>query len=465
MSRGVFRGNNYKPKIWSFDTNDTVFSPQVRMSGSSLRRPLWKLPNNEYFGVEDLTYTFPNSTGKTVNLEMNSYDMVNFISLVTDGLTGRLDLTPFNNLYWIETRACSSLTGVTLPYCNQNISVVDFRLCNLTGTLDLRPLGDKLGSFIRVGDNPNLTKILHSGSTRVFTYYDVSGADLTGVHDVSMLPHQNGLFLIGSNNNLTGITLSPNTGYTITNFSMGNTNLDGELDLTGMSIRGAISFSFTSNLTNIKFATPSDIGDVSGVWTSFLSQGGGIIGLDLSSFIQLGGQFTVTGCASLTGITHTASTEVFTQYRCYDNDLTGTHDISMLTGLGGDLLMYRTPSLTDVLFPLTTETFGDTFFNAIEIWDCDLGYVNFLPLSGASINGGNNTIELQDNNMTAAEVNQILVDFDNLSSNLNPYGWTGLTLDISGTNSKPDASSGGYNGIAAVDSLTGATNQWTVTTT
>ena len=52
----------------------------------------------------------------------------------------------------------------------------------------------------------------------------------------------------------------------------------------------------------------------------------------------------------------------------------------------------------------------------------------------------------------------------NISTNLNPAGWTGTTLDMGGTNDAPDGSSGGFNGLAALSSLTGATNNWTITT-
>ena len=100
-------------------------------------------------------------------------------------------------------------------------------------------------------------------------------------------------------------------------------------------------------------------------------------------------------------------------------------------------------------------------FSLYRAYQSNLDYVNFLPLSGASITGD---IELQNNNMSVTDVNHILVDFDNISTNLNPSGWTGTTLDISGTNSAPDSSSGGFDGIAALSSLTGGTNNWTITT-
>jgi len=128
----------------------------------------------------------------------------------------------------------------------------------------------------------------------------------------------------------------------------------------------------------------------------------------------------------------------------------------MLSGLGGYFYIMGNPNLTSITHPLSTEE-----FNAYYAFSCGLDYVNFLPLSGITITGD---IRLYDNNMSVTDVNHILVDFDNISTNLNPSGWTGTTLNISGTNAAPDSSSGGFDGVAALSSLTGGTNNWTITT-
>jgi hypothetical protein len=70
------------------------------------------------------------------------------------------------------------------------------------------------------------------------------------------------------------------------------------------------------------------------------------------------------------------------------------------------------------------------------------------------------TIGLEDNNMTSGEVDNMLVNFSGLSNTYNPQGWTGVTLDISGTNAAP-----GTAGISAINSLTGTPNNWTITVT
>jgi hypothetical protein len=166
-------------------------------------------------------------------------------------------------------------------------------------------------------------------------------------------------------------------------------------------------------------------------------------------FPNLGGSFNLGNNSNLTGITHTTSTQVFTIYSLNQCDITGNHDLSMFPNLGGQLRLNLNSNLTNITHPMSTQT-----FSLYRAYQSNLDYVNFLPLSG----------ELQNNNMSVTDVNHILVDFDNISTNLNPSGWTGTTLDISGTNSAPDSSSGGFDGIAALSSLTGGTNNWTITT-
>ena len=89
--------------------------------------------------------------------------------------------------------------------------------------------------------------------------------------------------------------------------------------------------------------------------------------------------------------------------------------------------------------------------------NCDLGYVDFTPFSGlTNVNGC--TVTLSSNNMTAGEVNHILVDLDSISVG----GYTGRVILISGTNAAPDGSSGGFDGLTAKSNL--ITKGFTVTT-
>ena len=91
-------------------------------------------------------------------------------------------------------------------------------------------------------------------------------------------------------------------------------------------------------------------------------------------------------------------------------------------------------------------------FDYFEVSSCNFDYLGFPNNSFTrlanmtDVNGC--TVILTDNALTAAEVNQILVDLDSISSG----GYTGRSIDIR-TNTAPDTTSGGYNGAAAKTSL------------
>jgi hypothetical protein len=172
---------------------------------------------------------------------------------------------------------------------------------------------------------------------------------------------------------------------------------------------------------------------------------------DLTHFSGLSGTFQMNSNSNLTGINHDSNTSgVFTTYDVSICDLTGDFDISMLTGLGGTLDLSSNSNMTNIAFPLTTQSFDE-----ILLYSCDLNYVDIHKISGGTSHGV--SIQLQNNNMVAGDVNHYLYTFDET-------GWTGGTLVIDGTNAAPDTTAGGYDGIAAIGSLTGASKSWTVTT-
>ena len=200
------------------------------------------------------------------------------------------------------------------------------------------------------------------------------------------------------------------------------------------------------------------------------AEGRNIVGnLDLSGWVNLADGPTVNNYnqfgqnPQMTGITNPNSAvngKIITHYNLYNSNITGVLDVSGLNAYKYFDVALNS-NLTNVIFGNVT----GSFTNRLWMYNCDLGYVNFLPLSGASVGvSSTNGIRILNNNMSVDEVNHILEDFDNISTNLNPAGWTGTTLDMGGTNAAPDGGSGGFNGLAALSSLTGATNNWTITT-
>jgi len=153
-------------------------------------------------------------------------------------------------------------------------------------------------------------------------------------------------------------------------------------------------------------------------------------------------------------------------------------DLSLLTRLGGPtsaivqgvVRLHSNTNLTNIIFPNSNQFFKNSQNNegggTFALHSCNLDYIDFTPLSGATLlsgtTQGNPRISLRDNGMSADTVNHILVDFSG-NATYNPTGWSNINLNIGGTNEAPNYSSGGYDGIAARNFLTGSPYNWTIT--
>ena len=506
MSRGTFRSKNKVGETMSFQTDSssgTTFDPTVTfLSGSD--RVSWDLGDGSgYNAGNSLSYTYPDTgTTKTVTLRTNLISRIISFESPLDNLISNLDMSGWDGLEKLVVNS-NSITGVTLtqPTILQYgaTTLINISSCDLTGNLDMTMYPNKLGGTFNVSYNPNLTGITHTASTTNLSSYQVNNCDITGIHDISMIgPLLGGTIRFNNNTNLTEIINPPSVTNQMSQYYGYNCDLTGNLNMSAYTkMGGAFKVENNPNLTGITHPTSTtvfnnyqanscglignhDVSMLPGLGGQFQIQSNtnltsithtastetfslyqanscGLIGNhDVSMLPGLGGQFQIQSNTNLTGITHTASTETFSSYRAYSCNLTGNHDMSMLPGLGGIFYIYSNPLLTSITHPASTEVFSQ-----YTAYSCGLDYVNFLPLSGASITG---SIRLEENSMSVTDVNHILVDFDNISTNLNPAGWTGTTLDISGTNAAPDSSSGGFDGIAALSSLTGGTNNWTITT-
>ncbi len=326
--------------------------------------------------------------------------------------------------------------------------------CDLTGNHVLSMYPSLAGDF-RIHTNSNLTKLVHANtdpSASNFTRYWAFNCDLTGEHDMSVLTNIGGQVYLNSNTNLTSVTHSPTTGV-ITRYWVYNCDLTGNHDMSMFpTLGGSFQFFSNSNLTSVTHTANTDSS-----WSLYTGSNCDLTGNhDMSWCPNLGGNFTLSSNPNLTSITHTASTKTFTSYQLQSCAIK-THDISMLTGLGGFFSMAENLGLSGITNPVSTQVFTDYNLN-----DCNLiNGVDFYPLSGANFADGE--INLHDNNMSATIVNTMLSNFSGITSS-NVNSWSGITLDISGSNSSPDTTSGGINGVASLSYLTGATPQWSITT-
>jgi len=257
----------------------------------------------------------------------------------------------------------------------------------------------------------------------------------------------------------------------ITSISISSDNLIGHLNLSGITLGGTFAVDSNPELTGITHSYSNSQINIYSVL------GCDIIGtLDLTMFPNIGTTLSTQSNSNLNYILHTATSRNFTSYIVNSCDLIGTHDISMLSNFGGsssastcDFWINNNTNLTNITFPAVNTYFRNFIsptFGCFRLDSCNLGYVDFKPLSGATFLSGATQgaakIDIKDNDISTGDVNHILVDFSG-NTTVNPTGWSNINLNIGGTNADPDSSSGGYDGLAAISFLTGSPYNWTIT--
>jgi hypothetical protein len=347
----------------------------------------------------------------------------------------------------------------------------------LTGTLDLSMLKE-CGRIFEFFQNFNLTEIILPSNTRNCITFNGSTCDLrhldvSGLSGLTVTSTSPSTFQVGNNFNLSGITTTDglnrfNNGDWRAVFELSGTDIP-YFDLSGSTFSNTspvfINLNACPSLSYFRLPVHPK---------NYITRGincrncPNLTNIDISAFDGGGGVITNTipgfefDACSLTGIT-TALTGKTGElhFNVGANNLTGTLDLSNYLGLM-KFDISNNPGLTSLILPKTTSTrtltdqVSNGFSIVFEATGCDLGYMDFKGMSGLTLNSSS-TIDLQNNNMTAGEVNHILDDFTTTT-------WNDVTLDISGSNAAPDSSSGGYNGIAALSTLTGGTRNWNVTT-
>lgn len=407
-----------------------------------------------------------------------------------NNLTGQLNLTPFNDKMNVSTYSFyldrnPQLTGITFPSVGPRVGTVSTPLLwgynsNITGNLDLSMLSG-FPVNMTFENNSNLTGItlptavaINSGSNSCITNgigaFNFGSCDLQGTLDLSIFPNFGGSGVGGSldlrsNTGLTQVILTSST-KNFNEIRIDDCNLTGNLNLSGLTGRlgGVFQLQNNSNLTGVTFSSGCTY--QSSVSSSFYLYNCDLTGtLDLTTLSGLGGSFLINLNPNLTQILHGPSSSSFRIYYASNCNLTGTLDLSPLSGLSGSIQIYINPSLTNITFPTSVGTFNNTTVNepdsAFALYQNGLNYVDFKPLSGATLTD-NSRIRLQNNGMTASEVNQILVDFSG-NATYNLSGWDNINLNIGGSNADPDSGSGGYDGLSAVSFLTGSPRNWTIT--
>jgi hypothetical protein len=480
MNRQQFNSRNNIGQVLTFQKSGSTsaFDPSLGYSAGTPtnRRVSWRLNNGtttQQIGGNFITYTgfTSDSAIRSIQMRGSDFEKIVGISIDNDNLFGGLDLSLLKNLSAINLNFNPQLTGITVSPSSVNFNTfVGFQAqsCNLTGNLNV-PLSG-LGGIFLVNNNSQLTGITHVPSSQNFTNYWAYSCNLTGNLN---LPFSGlgGFFQVQNNSQLTGIThVSSSQNFTV--YYAYQCNLTGNLNLPFSGLGGDFKINSNTGLTSVTHVSSNQN------FTVYSINNCNITGnLDLTPLSGLGGILNFHVNPNLTGITYPISNNYFTYYQGYSCNLTGTLDVSPLINLGGSSVsspgifrVNNNTNLTNVLFPTTSGYFRN--LSNIEnsgtfvIYSCNLDYVDFKPLSGATLltgsTQGNPRISLRDNGMIADDVNHILVDFSG-NATYNPTGWSNINLNIGGTNADPDSSSGGYNGLAAISFLTGSPYNWTIT--
>ena len=227
-----------------------------------------------------------------------------------------------------------------------------------------------------------------------------------------------------------------------------NDNIVGVLDLSSdfFSIISSIRFASNAELTSLLL--PSSITAQVNYVYIYSTGIEGILDFSMVTILSTTADIRFNSNPSMTGLTFASSiTGTISILYIYSTGITGILDLSMFTtwnAATGKLSLYSNPYLTGVTFPASTIT---GIIKILRIYSCtSLGYIDLTSLNTGIINL---SWDFKNNGWSAAIVNHVLADIDSISAG----GYTGRVINIGGTNTDPDASSGGYDGLAAKASL------------
>ena len=480
MSRKQYNSRNNIANVLTFQKSGATssFDPTIQFSGGNLsRRVSWRLFNGiltTQVAGSTLSYNgfSLDSNIRTIQVRADDLKNISNFDMFNDNLYGHLDLSPLSGLSGIfSVQNNPQLTKITNPVSPNQLTLYGASDCNIIGNLDFTTFSNLSGNIF-LSNNSNLTGLTFSSSSSNINSISAPFCNLTGTLDLSPLSGLGNDLQLSYNPNLNNV-INPPSSRDFSQYDISNCDLQGTLDLRPLSgTQQGVYFDSNSGLTNILHSTASNsIGTYSAKFCDLTGN------LDLSPFTNIGGRYLLSNNPNLTGVTFSYSTNNIGPIWIHNCKLTGTLDLSPLSKLGGvsatsvsEILLYNNLNLTNIIFPISTQFFRNNFnstqFRAFSLQSCNLDYIDFTKLSGATlvsgVTQGRATIELQNNGMISADVNHILVDFSG-NATFNPTGWSNVNLNISGTNGAPNTSSGGYNGIAARNFLTGSPYNWTIT--
>jgi hypothetical protein len=419
-----------------------------------------------------------NNPNLTKILNPVSSEIFQYYVAINCNLTGTLDISCLTGLGEdFEVSYNPNLTRILNPVSSESFYAYYANDCNLTGTLDVSGLTG-LGGVFNVGNNINLLNInlsVLSNSVYLFNAKNCS-LNISTVDDIFVklnnwyqvnIPTQQLVIDLGGGGNSwptngwsntelvalqtrfanlhrdVSITINtpPEEAMILKFTTNASTNtfdpefgvLSGVLqwDLADGSIVNANSFSHTYSLLGNKLVevysgTTEGALDITSLKIGSKSIPSDLVGIfDISSLENLS-YMELTGSTNLTQIINPVSSRVFTLYAIITCNITGTLDVSGLTGLGGVFAIQDNPNLTQILNPVSSEILTTYFVGGCT------NLTGTLDVSGLTGLGGD--LEIFDSpNLTQIlnpSSSQIFTTYGinncNLTGTLDVSGLTGL---------------------------------------
>ncbi len=204
-----------------------------------------------------------------------------------------------------------------------------------------------------------------------------------------------------------------------------------------------VTFANWDDATVKTVTVTGDLANITAFNTSFFKNGNIRDTIDMTYLISLGGTVELSVNVDLTKIIPPTSSGAITSLQLQNSGLVDAQDWSGCN-LSGQIKMNGNSSLVDFIFPSNSNA-----VSALWYLNTSLGVPNFDDMTGI-LSANSSSLWCYNIGLSVAEVNETAVKLDAIVSS----GPTGRTFRIE-TNSAPDTSSGGYDGVAAITSLEG----------
>jgi len=369
----------------------------------------------------------------------------NATQFTTNYRANNCDLTGAHNMQGVKIQsgqfaiqANNSLTALNL---NTNISQTSnnftFNNCDITGALDVSFI--EITNDFRAYSNANLTGITHKATATALNIYLAFSTGLTTL-DLSMLSNLGGNVKIHACPSLTSITFPTNSATPTTQMHIYSNPLVTSYDLSGFDLGGELFLGQNNALTVVTFR--ATLGAATLTYTQFYNCSA-LTSLDFTN-LRLSQRILGNNTPNLTSLTFGVNNLAHYLVQIGGNGLTNLDLTNLPFSVSTDFRTESSPNLTTLTLPSDV---SGKFLN-LDVYDCpNLGVIDFSVMPNC-LTLDNADFRLTANAWTAAEVNETLVILDSISL----AGNSGRIVHVQ-TNTAPDGTSGGFDGLTAKANL------------